>query len=416
MAQTDNTNFRSVFKTYFEREKLTCSENFNDWYRSLRIVLRVTGQLEILKTPCPAEPEGEAATEAAKAKWNLDCKEHIDVAAMMLGAMSTPLQRQFEEYLPMNMIDELKKLYEKPSNVEIYDLMEAPHGCKQGDGEPVSAHVLKMKSFMDQLQTLKKPYDNDMAVNLINRSLNKDFNRFVRNFNMHCVGKTVREFHTLFIDYEKGLTPKAPTPQVLAIQGGRINKPNANKKKGKGNKKADKNKQVMAYQPPQPKKNPPVKNNPKKDQGCHYCKVMGHWKRNCPLYLDDLRNNKVKKIGHMGASTSGNFFVIELFTLSHKLNSWLYDTGCGINICNTLQGFREERRLAYGEQFLHVGNGAQAAVEAIGMFDLVLPSGLVLCLNNCHYAPSIIRGVVSFSCLLDLGFSHTIDGNKFLFL
>jgi hypothetical protein len=102
MAQTANTNFHSAFKTFFEREKLTGSENFNDWFRSLRIVLRVTGQLEILKTPCPAEPEGEAATEAAKAKWNLDCKEHIDVAAMMLGAMSPPLQRQFEEYSPMN--------------------------------------------------------------------------------------------------------------------------------------------------------------------------------------------------------------------------------------------------------------------------------------------------------------------------
>nr|GFA39906.1 hypothetical protein [Tanacetum cinerariifolium] len=45
------------------------------------------------------------------------------------------------------------------------------------------------------------------------------------------------------------------------------------------------------------------------------------------------------------------------------------------------------------------------------MFDLVLPSGLVLKLNNCYYAPSIVRGVVSFSCLLDLGFHHTIASN-----
>ena len=45
------------------------------------------------------------------------------------------------------------------------------------------------------------------------------------------------------------------------------------------------------------------------------------------------------------------------------------------------------------------------------MFDLVLPSGLVLLLNNCHYAPSIVRGVISFSCLLDLGFVHTVTSN-----
>ena len=58
-----------------------------------------------------------------------------------------------------------------------------------------------------------------------------------------------------------------------------------------------------------------------------------------------------------------------------------------------------------------MGNGARVDVEAIGVFDLVLPSGLVVSLNNCHYAPTIVRGVISFSCLLDLGFVHTVTSN-----
>nr|GEZ52267.1 retrotransposon protein, putative, Ty1-copia subclass [Tanacetum cinerariifolium] len=45
------------------------------------------------------------------------------------------------------------------------------------------------------------------------------------------------------------------------------------------------------------------------------------------------------------------------------------------------------------------GNGVRAQVEAIGSFDLVLPNGLVICLDNCHYAPSITRGVVSVHLL-----------------
>ncbi|GKG21983.1 hypothetical protein Tco_0384578, partial [Tanacetum coccineum] len=75
-----------------------------------------------------------------------------------------------------------------------------------------------------------------MAVNLINRSLNKDFGDFVRNFNMHCMGRSVTELHALLIDFENGLKDKAPTPQVFTIQKGRDNKPKpqANKKvKGK---------------------------------------------------------------------------------------------------------------------------------------------------------------------------------------
>nr|GEU78167.1 hypothetical protein [Tanacetum cinerariifolium] len=82
----------------------------------------------------------------------------------------------------------------------------------QAAGKPVSEHVLEMKGLMDQLHTLGKPYDNDMDVNLINRSFNKDFGDFVRNFNMHCVEKTVTELHALLVDFEKGLKDKAPTP------------------------------------------------------------------------------------------------------------------------------------------------------------------------------------------------------------
>nr|GFA51854.1 retrotransposon protein, putative, Ty1-copia subclass [Tanacetum cinerariifolium] len=123
-------------------------------------------------------------------------------------------------------------------------------------GKFVSAHVLEMKGYMDQLHALGKSYDNDMAINLINMSLNKDFGDFVRNFNMHCVGKTVTALHALLIDYEKGLKDKAPSPQVLTIQKGKENKPKpqANKKdKSKG--KTDKNKKVVPYQP-KPKHNP----------------------------------------------------------------------------------------------------------------------------------------------------------------
>ncbi|GJT05052.1 retrotransposon protein, putative, ty1-copia subclass [Tanacetum coccineum] len=43
-------------------------------------------------------------------------------------------------------------------------------------------------------------------------------------------------------------------------------------------------------------------------------------------------------------------------------------------------------------------------IEANGSFDLVLPNGLVICLDNCHYAPSILRGVVSVHRLVENGF------------
>nr|GFC39409.1 hypothetical protein [Tanacetum cinerariifolium] len=48
---------------------------------------------------------------------------------------------------------------------------------------------------------------------------------------------------------------------------------------------------------PQPQK----KERPGKEGQCHHCKGVGHWKRNFPIYLDEL---KKKKSGQMVASTS----------------------------------------------------------------------------------------------------------------
>ncbi|GJV99267.1 retrotransposon protein, putative, ty1-copia subclass [Tanacetum coccineum] len=101
-------------------------------------------------------------------------------------------------------------------------------------------------------------------------------------------------------------------------------------------------------------------------------------------------------------TSSSGIFTIELFAFPNK--SWVYDTGCGTHICITKQGFREARKLKQGALYLYVGNGVRTQVEAIRSYDLVLPNGLMICLNNCHYAPSITRGVVSVHRLVENGF------------
>nr|GEV85074.1 retrotransposon protein, putative, Ty1-copia subclass [Tanacetum cinerariifolium] len=53
----------------------------------------------------------------------------------------------------------------------------------------------------------------------------------------------------------------------------------------------------------------------------------------------------------------------------------------------------------------------QKAVEAIGAFYLCLLSGLEIVLNNCHYAPSITRGVIFVSRLYEDGFVNRFVDN-----
>ncbi|GKE27168.1 retrotransposon protein, putative, ty1-copia subclass [Tanacetum coccineum] len=120
-----------------------------------------------------------------------------------------------------------------------------------------------------------------------------------------------------------------------------LNAKGQNKVKGKG-----KDKNVYIPKPKNPK--PTAMKRPSKDDACHHCKEVGHWKRNCPVYLAELLKKK-KQVGSASSSV-------------------------------------------------------RAQVEAIRSFDLVLPNGLVICLDNFHYAPTITRGVVSVSRFIDNGF------------
>nr|GEX47974.1 putative retrotransposon Ty1-copia subclass protein [Tanacetum cinerariifolium] len=119
-------------------------------------------------------------------------------------------------------------------------------------------------------------------------------------------------------------------------------------------------------------------------------------------YIDNL-----ERLGHpvtlgLGGASSSGIFTIELYTFPNR--SWVYDTGCGTHICNTTQGLKGSRKLKPGALSLYVGNGQRAAIEAIGSYHFSLPIGLVIVLNNCHYAPSITRGIVSVSRLYDDGY------------
>jgi hypothetical protein len=119
MAQPDNQTVISAFKSHLEREKLT-GKNFNDWHRSLRIVLRASGKLDYLTEECPAEPAA-TATDQAKADWRVIHDKFNEVACLMLTSMSAQLQKKFEYAFPKDMLDILKQSYEKPLAVELYD-------------------------------------------------------------------------------------------------------------------------------------------------------------------------------------------------------------------------------------------------------------------------------------------------------
>ncbi|GJY08980.1 hypothetical protein Tco_0377165 [Tanacetum coccineum] len=171
------------------------------------------------------------------AKWNAVYDAHNEVACLMLGSMTLKLHRQFENYSPYEMLHKLKSMFEKQARVEKFDIIQTFHACKQEEGKIVGAYVLKIKDYVEQLERIGYVLLQDLSVGLILNGLTSDFAGFVRNYNMHNMGKTIDELHALLIEYEKGLPKKASTPQVMAIHGGRIQKANKKLQNAKGNGK-----------------------------------------------------------------------------------------------------------------------------------------------------------------------------------
>ncbi|GKE88384.1 zinc finger, CCHC-type containing protein [Tanacetum coccineum] len=281
------------------------------------------------------------------------------------------------------MLKELKTLFAQQSEHELLQITRDFHSFKQEEGHSVSSYILKIKSYIDNLERLGHPMTLGLAVSLILIGLRKEFDGFIQNYNMHSLGKTVNELHAMLKLHEQTL-PKNNAPTLHVIRSG-------------------KGKNKLAYAPKPKIPPPPKRKDPAKDSICHECGKTGHWKRNCPQYLVELL--KKKKNAASGAGGSG-IFTIELNTFLNR--SWIYDTGYGTHICNTTQGLRASRKLKLGALSLYVGNGQR---KAIGVFYLCLPSGLEIVLNNCHYAPSITRGVISVSRLYEDGFINRFVNN-----
>ncbi|KAK8975285.1 hypothetical protein V6N11_046782 [Hibiscus sabdariffa] len=201
----------------------------------------------------------------------------------MLATMTPELQKQHEDMVAYEMIQNLKEIYEGQARQERYETSKALFQCKMSEG---------------MLRTTE------------------------------------------------GNMKKGGSKSVLVVR----------KVKGKGKGKKVAKSKGNGKTKPKGKEALKPKGGVNKDGKCFHCGKTGHWKRNCPVYLED-----VKKAKAVGASVSGIYVTdVNMSTSS----SWVLDTGCGSHICTSVQGLYTRRSLAKGDVDIRVGNGARVAALA----------------------------------------------------
>ncbi|KAL8124185.1 hypothetical protein AgCh_011991 [Apium graveolens] len=282
-------------RSILDAHKLT-GPNYADWLRNLRIVLRIEKLEYVIDSPKPTEPASDAHNDehVVYRKWIDDA----NVAQyIMLASMNIELQKQHEHMDAHTILMHLQELYDVAGRTARYEISKELFGCRMSEGSSVNDHVLKMINLIERLGQLGFAMDGELSQDLV-------CNRF------------------------------------------RVRSRSSNPKKRKRN--SSKKKKVGEEKPV-----PPKAEDSKSKVVCFHCNKVGHWKRNCKVYLAELKKKK-------GSGTTASDSV----------------TACGSQICNLLQGPRRSRTLE--EEESPFSRHGERAANLLGMTCYLLGKSLSL--------------------------------------
>ncbi|KAK1670654.1 hypothetical protein QYE76_058813 [Lolium multiflorum] len=222
--------------------------------------------------------QGGSTTSAAR--WNGE-KDVVFINTERVTDLEAELQKRFEHHDPCDMMRELKVIFETHAAVESYEASKQFFGCMMEEGSSVSEHVFAMSGHARKLSDLGIVIPNQLGIHRVLQSLPPSYKNFVMNYNMQNMNKELPELFSMLKSAEVEIQKEH---QVLMV-----NKTTKFKKQGKPKKDLKKGGKKAAAPPEKPK------GGPKPDTDCYYCNGKGHWKRNCPKYLADLKSGLVKK-------------------------------------------------------------------------------------------------------------------------
>ena len=250
------------------------------------------------------------------------------------------------------MIQGLREMFGNQARAERYNVSSSLFACKLTEGSPVSHHMMKMIGYIESLERLGSPLNADLAIDVILQSLPPSYKKFIMNFHMNNIEKTLSELHSMLKTAEKSI--KQHSNHVMVVQ-------KENKKRKRWMPPKGKAKGKVPNEPSSSKQKPKVKSGPTPDDECFHCHAKGHWSRNCKKYLEDK-----KKKG--GSTSASGIYLTEINIAIYLSDSWVFDTGSMIHVCKSLQGLTRIRRFARGELDVRVGNGAKVAMLAVGTY------------------------------------------------
>ncbi|KAK8554890.1 hypothetical protein V6N13_118571 [Hibiscus sabdariffa] len=133
--------------------------------RTEQRVLKQERKEYVIEEAVPNDP-GPNAPRADKDKFKKHMDDMLDVGCLMLATMTPELQKQHEDMVAYEMIQNLKEIYEGQARQERYETSKALFQCKMSEGSPVGAHVIKMMGYIQTLEKLGFALNDELAIML----------------------------------------------------------------------------------------------------------------------------------------------------------------------------------------------------------------------------------------------------------
>ena len=185
------TNFNPLAKILDENR--LSGPNYVDWKRNLIIVLTTDKIAHVLNTESP-ELALTDATEKKRDAFNKWLEADEMAKCYIMASMTNVLQKQCQGLVTtQDMMLHLKEMFGEQSRSARQTTMKNLMSTKMVEGTPVREHVLKMISFINELDMLGAEIDSETQVDAILASLPNSFNRFIMNYNMNKMVVTLSE-------------------------------------------------------------------------------------------------------------------------------------------------------------------------------------------------------------------------------